>query len=154
MRIAITGTPGTGKSEIAEKLGKEMGMKVFHLSKFAEKFSAGYDEKRKCIIVDVERLAEYLKDEHGIFESHFSHLLPVDAIIVLRANPETLRERLKRRGWEEKKIEENVEAEIMEICLSESLETSKPVLQIDTTNAEVKEVVKKIKEWIKTLKLK
>ena len=46
----------------------------------------------------------------------------VDEVIVVRCDVKTLRRRLKKRKYSEKKIEENVEAEIMETCLIEARE--------------------------------
>ena len=37
MRIIITGTPGTGKSTVANLLGKQLERGVVHVSEFAKK---------------------------------------------------------------------------------------------------------------------
>ena len=82
-----------------------------------------------------------------ILEGHVSHLLPVDTIIVLRASPKTLKERLAARGWSEVKIRENIEAEALDVILCEAVDTNKKVYEIDTTNMtpmQVKEAVLEI----------
>ncbi|RLJ07003.1 MAG: NMP kinase [Candidatus Aenigmatarchaeota archaeon] len=151
MWIAITGTPGTGKSRVAEELGKKLGWKVLHLGDLADRFRTGWDKKRACWIVDHEKMGKELKKMHKnenlILEGHFSHLLPVDIIFVLRLNPSVLRKRLERREWPEEKIQENLEAEIMQVCLDEARETGKPVFEIDA-NKKLAEIVNKIVECL------
>ncbi len=45
-----------------------------------------------------------------------------DLVIVLRASTDKLYTRLEKRGYPEKKLKENVEAEIMQVCLDEARE--------------------------------
>ena len=45
-----------------------------------------------------------------------------DLVIVLRCNPDVLKERLSTRNWKDAKIHENVSAEILGICTEESYE--------------------------------
>ncbi|MEM7828226.1 MAG: adenylate kinase family protein [Candidatus Aenigmatarchaeota archaeon] len=149
MWIAISGTPGTGKSMIADMLSKRLGWRVVHIGDFVKEreLYSGYDKKRKCWIVDVKRLEKEIRkieDKNLIIEGHFSHLLPVDVVFILRANPVILRKRLKRRGWPRAKIEENVEAEIMEICKIEAIESGKCVFEIDTKNKKPFQIINKI----------
>jgi len=135
MKVALTGTPGTGKSTIAGLVGA--GFKVVRVNELIkEGYDMGMDEERNCLIADIPKLSGYVKALKGdvILEGHTSHLLPVDAIIVLRASPSALRERLKSRGWSEAKLKENIEAEALDIILVEAIETNKKVYEIDTTN--------------------
>ncbi len=148
VRVCITGTPGTGKSEIARRLSKELGWKMVELNKLAKEKGciAGYDEKRGCEEVDVEKLAREVEKMEGdlVLESHFSHYMPCDAVFVLRVDPKELRKRLQKKGWKEKKIKENMEAEITEVCKSEALEEEKRVYEVDTTRKKPEEVVEEI----------
>ena len=148
VRVCITGTPGTGKSEIAKRLAKELGWEMVELNELAKKKGciAGYDDKRECKEVDVDRLAKEVDKMEGnlVLESHFAHYMPCDAVFVLRVDPSELKERLKKKGWKEEKIKENIEAEITEVCKSEALEEGKKVYEIDTTNKSPEEVVEEI----------
>ncbi len=152
MIIAISGTPGTGKTEVARLLAERLGFRLLDLNKLAESkdLYAGYDEKRDCRVVDVDRVAEEIKKikEDVVIESHYAHDIPCDFAVMLRTNPGELRERLKKKGWKREKIEENVLSEIMEVCLTEALELGRKVIEIDTTGknpeAVVKEIMKKI----------
>ncbi len=153
MIICITGTPKTGKTEVSGALAGLLGCRVVNLNEFAKqrKLFCGYDRKRGVNVVDTGKLEKEVlrisgKGENIILESHYSHLLPCDAIVVLRTNPGELRTRMEKAGWFPEKIEENIEAEIMEICLSEALETGKRVMEVDTTGKTPEKVAREIKE--------
>jgi adenylate kinase len=141
MIIAISGTPGTGKTETARALADSLGWKLLDLNKLAEErdLYSGYDEARKCRIVDVEGLGRAVEGISGrerniVLESHYAHEMPCDIVVMLRTNPGELRNRLvSRGGWTTRKIEENVQAEIMEVCKSEAIEMGKKVVEVDTT---------------------
>ena len=57
-------------------------------------------------------------------------------MIVLRCHPDRLRERLGERGADEAKIDENAEAEALDVILSEAVESHglEPVYEIATTD--------------------
>jgi adenylate kinase len=73
-------------------------------------------------------------------DGHLSHLLPSDIVIVLRCEPNKLRERLRKKRYSKEKIEENVEAEILDVILIEAVELHKKVFEIDTTNLNADEI--------------
>ena len=129
MIIGISGTPGTGKTEVARQLSKKLGWKLVELNKLAEKqgLYSGYDNDRQCKIVDIGMIRKEVEslakaNKNLILESHYAHDMPCDTVIILRANPRALRERLIDKGWKKSKIEENIQSEIMEVCKSEALE--------------------------------
>jgi adenylate kinase len=75
-----------------------------------------------------------------IIEGHYAQEVisskHVTKIFVLRKAPWKLKEELQIRGYNASKIWENIEAEIVGICLSETIAlfNSKQVCEIDTTN--------------------
>ncbi len=148
MIVAISGTPGTGKTEVAELLARKTGWKLVKLNELAKEKNlySGYDPVRHVPIIDVKRLKEDVGKMKGnlILEAHYSHELSSDLVIILRANPRVLRERMRKKGWRTEKIEENVQAEIMEECKTEALELGRKIREIDTTKTEPKEVVEEI----------
>jgi adenylate kinase len=73
----------------------------------------------------------------------------VDKVIVLRAAPRVLKERLASRVWSEEKLRENIEAEALDVILVESLEANKKVYEIDTTNMTTMQVKEAVVEIIK-----
>ena len=62
MIIALTGTPGTGKTSISKVL-HENGFEIIDLNKTAceKDFLVGKDEKRASNIVDIKKFDNYLK---------------------------------------------------------------------------------------------
>jgi len=149
MIIAVSGTPGTGKTSVSQELGKILGWKVISLNDFARdrKCISGYDNKRKCDIVDIEKLKKEIrnvKEKNFIIESHYAHEMDADVFIILRTKPAELRKRGVGKGWKKEKTEENVLAEIMDVCLTEAMEQGKKVYEIDTTGRKPKEVAREI----------
>ena len=155
MKIAVTGTPATGKTSVAKILAEKLGFRYINLNKFAKekKLFSGYDRKRKCNVVDIEKMRKEIKkiQEDLVMDSHYSHEMPFDVVVVLRTNPRELRKRMERKGWWKEKIEENIEAEIMEICKSEALERlgNKKMIEIQTTRKKPEDVVKEIMEKLR-----
>jgi len=75
MKVALTGTPGTGKSTIAGLVGA--GFKVVRVNELIkEGYDIGMDEERNCLIADLPKLSGYVKALKGdvILEGHTSHL--------------------------------------------------------------------------------
>ena len=62
MKIALTGTPGTGKTSVSKVLEKRK-LKVIDLNKLAieKDFIIGYDKKRDSKIIDINRLNNFFK---------------------------------------------------------------------------------------------
>ncbi len=152
MKVAITGTPGTGKTSVAAFLAKK-GYEVRSFDELAEDFVVGYDDERECKIVDTEEMDRAFRNirEEGIMfvEGHLSHILSVDYAIVLRCEPSELEKRMKAKGWGEKKIRENLEAEAMDLILSQSCDMHRGhVAEIDTTGRNAKEVAEEINKIV------
>lgn len=92
----------------------------------------------------------------AIIEGHLSHLCNIEdnidtktdfKVIVLRLNPDILQNRLTSRNYSEEKIHENLEAEALAVCSVEAYENhGKNVNEIDTTNLEIKDVLKIVED--------
>jgi adenylate kinase len=145
MRIAVTGTPGVGKTSACSLVKT---LPVVHVNDLVERFDAsvGFDRKRKTREVDVAKLSRSVAKLEGdmILEGHFSHMLRPDIAIVLRCSPAVLEKRLRKKGWDERKIRENVEAEAVDVVLIEAIENVPEVREIDTTKMKPSQVAKAI----------
>lgn len=130
MRIALTGTPGTGKSAVAEVL-KGRGWRVVAVGREAARLGAarGRDRRRGSVEVDVKALDRALDREERargrssrvVFEGHLAHFLTADLALVLRCPPSVLAKRLRRRGWPESKVLENACAEAVGVIVTEAV---------------------------------
>lgn len=150
MLVAITGTPGTGKSAVSRLLISK-GYEVLDLDEIAttHDFILGYEGKTK--IVDLDKLNTFIQDfirkkgkDIVFIKAHLSHLLDVDLVVVLRCEPKELRRRLKEKGYNEKKIQENVEAEVIDVITVEAAESYQRVYEINTSDKKPNEVVEAI----------
>lgn len=159
--VVISGTPGTGKTSVAEKI-KVAGYLTLDLFEFAKKYGCleGKDEKRDSIIVNTEKLSEvleeYLSAGYGIIviEGHYTDIIPeqfVSRAYVLSAKVMDLQRRLNLRNYTEEKIEENIQAEIMQVCWTEALEAfgQNRVIKLEPTSIE--EEVEIILDYLKIL---
>ncbi len=155
MIIAITGTPGTGKTEVAKLLSKELGLPLHSVEDLASEHQlfSGYDVKRKSRIVDTDKLKKIVKElsenQDFILEGHLSHFADPDKIFVLRAHPKELEKRLKEKGWNDEKIRENVEAEMIGQIAVEAFDSEAEVFEVDTTGKSARETLKTIKKILK-----
>lgn len=150
MKIALTGTPGTGKTSITRLLDKKYHIKTINLHQFAkhEGLVEEYDQRRRSDIIDIDslnkRFIEKTKDESTvIIDGHLSHFLTcIDMVIVLRCHPKTLRTRLNEKQWTEKKINENIQAEILDVIESEAvdLHSVDKVIEMDTSHHSIEDL--------------
>jgi len=174
--IAVSGTPGTGKTTLAKYLSKKFSLKYFDVTGFIKKnnLSEKFDKKRNCLVVDEKVLSKKIVQEIKkqetralykilvdkkefskqvknflktkipkkipktgkknnktqifvgiIIDSHLSHFLPknfVDLCIITKTKLKKKKKRLQKRKYSEKKIKENLEAEIFDTCFEEALQ--------------------------------
>ncbi len=151
--IIITGTPGTGKTTVSKIVAKTLKSHLIALNDFIieKQLYNGHDEKKGYKIVDMDTLSREINftlnkiNKQVIIEGHLAHDFEVDelveAVIVLRARPNILRKRLNKREWSDSKIQENIEAEALDLCTFEAVEMhGDKVHELDTSDLEVDEV--------------
>ena len=151
--IAITGTPGTGKTALCQSLGA--GYPVLSLKDLAEQYEClgPQDAADGAAPIDIHQLAEkwqFQDNEITFIDGHLSHFLDVDAIVVLRCNPLELEKRLQSRDYSTAKIAANVEWELISGTWSELLEfeISVPILELDTSSTSTEELQTQVLSWI------
>ncbi|EHP88575.1 Adenylate kinase [Methanotorris formicicus Mc-S-70] len=154
IKIAITGTPGVGKTTISKKLAEKLGFRHIDITEVVKEYKlySEKDEEMDSYVIDFDKLREFLYGlDNVILDGHVSHLLDVDYIVVLRCNPEVIKKRLEERRYKQKKVMENVEAEILDVCLAES---EGIVYEIDATGRDVDDIVDEIIDAIKNKRVR
>ena len=154
-RVALSGTPGTGKTTISSLLQSE-GFNVLSLEQIADKHNClgELDASDDSKPIDIELLISILRNAWDIMpenitiiDGHLSHLLPCDHTIILRCKPDILEDRLVKRGYSKGKIQGNVEWELIGSAWNDN-EDKDGWLELDTTELTENEVKERVIKWI------
>jgi len=160
--IVITGTPGTGKSTHAQLLVQESPIPLQHINvgEFVKTHGLheGFDEEWQSYTVDEDKLLDQLEPLVSaggvILDWHTCDVYPerwADLVVVLRCHHTTLWDRLEKRRYPLKKIQQNNEAEIMGVVCDEARESYQPgiVVELESNAMEdLEENVARIVTWI------
>eukprot|EP00792_Barthelona_sp_PAP020_P012553 TRINITY_DN726_c0_g1_i1.p1 TRINITY_DN726_c0_g1~~TRINITY_DN726_c0_g1_i1.p1 ORF type:complete len:168 (+),score=43.64 TRINITY_DN726_c0_g1_i1:32-535(+) len=160
----ITGTPGTGKTTIAEMIAEQIPeLKHLNVSELvkSEGLYEEFDENLNTHILDDEAFFDYfdpLLEEGGyIVDFHTPDMFKpdhIDHVFVVHCINDQLWKRLENRGYSEQKIKENLEAEIMMVCYEDSLDIYGDDIVNQVTNESIDQLdsnVEEIVEFIKSL---
>jgi len=148
--IAVTGTPGTGKTTFAKSLSKETGIRIIEVNDIVEdkKLFTGLDENGSKIV----KLDELKKEIKGLLKKQseeaksiilVGHLLAdlnldYDITAVTRSNLKVLVGRLEERGYQKEKLRENLVSESIDYCGVQAAERSKETYEIETESDKAK----------------
>lgn len=142
--IAVSGTPGTGKSVFARALAKRLGSRIVDLGALIAENKIFTTDANGTKIVNLSKMkrvfARAIKGFCGpiIVEGLLAHLLQkelISHVVVLRTRPKVLERRLRARGYPKEKTRQNIEAEALDIILWEAVNAHGigKVYEIDTT---------------------
>ena len=145
--IIVTGTPGVGKTRLANGIGRRTGLPVLTLNDLVKKnrLYTGFDRRRQSHVIDGRKVRKRIKSltkellEGLVLDTHIvDQLVPKtlnSTAIVLRLDPMILSIRLRRRGWKKSKVLENVEAEMIDVSLFDAIQAlgNRQVHEIDST---------------------
>eukprot|EP01038_Epipyxis_sp_PR26KG_P011208 gene11208-15033_t len=163
--ILITGTPGTGKTETSKLAAEKTGLKYINVGDIVKEFECyeSRDEEFDTYIVDDDKLCDILEPILGeggfIVDFHSVELFPerwFELVLVLRVGTEVLFDRLTERGYTEKKRNENIECEIMQVVLEEAKDSYNPEIVHELQSNTIEELeanVQRIEQWLSTWKI-
>ncbi len=154
-RLALTGTPGTGKTTVTALLAVT-GVVLESVEQLAERHGCigDVDPVDGARPVDLDALSASLggewsapPDEITVIDGHLSHHLPVDAVIVLRCSPNVIEDRLRARGYSEAKISENCEWELLGGAWNEA-RGDIPWIEFDSSLDSAEQIVAALGNWM------
>jgi adenylate kinase len=165
--ILIIFSLGVGKSRLCQELcSANKSLKYININDLAkqQKFLLEYDEENECQILDDDAVHDYLDDEYFqqsspssglIIDYHSAGIVPdsdhIHGIFVIRCSNDKLYDRLKQRNYSDKKIEQNIQSEIFQVCLDDARETFDESLIheiINETEDDFKKNIENLSNWI------
>lgn len=153
--VGITGTPGTGKKSISPHAAESLGLECLGINDLARR--SGLADPRTGD-VDVKLLRSRIARRVTGPALLYGHLLPyvldprsVRVAVVLRCSPEVLKKRLAARGYAARKVQENVEAELIGVVSADTFGAfgSTKTLEFDTTSSSPTGAAQRIAKLVK-----
>ncbi|MCZ6725440.1 MAG: adenylate kinase family protein [Thaumarchaeota archaeon] len=155
--IGITGTPGTGKKTVGMELALILGYEPIILNDLIIERGYVLERDDTGIIPDIERLRGDFIGKLNRKMVIIGHLLPqvfrkreLSSVIVLRCDPDELLERYSLRGYDKKKVSENIWSEIIDSSLAESIQRFgvNTIAEFNTTDRQPQKVAQEVADVI------
>ncbi|KAI8836931.1 hypothetical protein HDU77_003468 [Chytriomyces hyalinus] len=158
--ILITGTPGTGKTTTAASVAQACGLSHVEVGRIVKEKALhdGFDEEFSSFIINedkvVDELEELMQEGGKVVDHHSCDFFPerwFDLVVVLRANNEVLYPRLESRGYNKKKITENIECEIMDVVKLEAFDSYETDIIVELKSESVQDMeenIGRIEAWV------
>lgn len=174
--IAISGTPGVGKSTLCKHLSSALpNLTILDIGAEAKTHNcrSEYDDSLSCWVIDEEKLAKKLtpslQKEGGKIIDYMHAAIwpataPIDLVVTVRCtNTTILWDRYKERNYKAKKVEQNIDCEIMGDIEGENREWFGMEDGVDQGSAawavmesgsdeEMEDNVKRLVEWVEKWK--
>jgi adenylate kinase len=156
--ILITGTPTVGKTTLAKKLVEQLNAQYVNLTELSktEHLALREDKERSTTIIDEDKMRRNLKklitktEDIIVIDGHYAAAVTPKALVtnvfVLRRHPVELRGFMQKRGYNQSKQNENIAAEILDICLMETLQKQEhgKVCELDVTGKTVDDTLREV----------
>ena len=156
--ILITGTPAVGKTTLAKELARQLNAHHVNLTELSEKehLALREDKERGTTVIDEGKMRRKLKQliTHAasdvVIDGHYAAAVTPKALVtkvfVLRRNPVELREFMQKRGYSQSKQDENLAAEILDVCLVEALQKQEQgkICELNVTGKTVENILKDV----------
>ena len=154
----VTGTPSVGKTSISRSLASKLDVVYVSLAELVERerLISGVDKARGTLIADMDRISKRIQEiikgseRDVIVDGHYAVdvVSPKDVhlVFVLRRHPIELKSVMENRGFKERKLWENLAAEILDVCLWDAVSVcgSDKVCEIDVSGKRIEDVVKDV----------
>jgi adenylate kinase len=157
--ILISGTPCVGKTSIAHYLTPKLDALYVNLTDLAtlENLILGKDEERNTTIVDEAKMKRRINQiitksekQNIVIDGHYAvNVVPpklVTRVFVLRRDPVELRKFMANSGYSDRKLNENLASEILDVCLIDALNAvgATKVCELNITGKTVEETSEEI----------
>ncbi|CAI5506429.1 unnamed protein product [Closterium sp. Naga37s-1] len=132
--VLITGTPGTGKTSTSQLLAEATGLRHVNVGDLVrqKELHDGWDDEYDCFVLDEDKVVDELEESMSaggvVVEHHSCDFFPerwFDLVVVLQTDNSVLYDRLHARGYTGKKLQSNMECEIMQVLLEEARDSYK-----------------------------
>ncbi len=142
--IAVTGTPGSGKTSFAKELQRALpNSKVIEVNDVVDQYKLfSRIDKMGSKVVKLKELEkkvqqlikDELKSSHLIIVGHLVCELKIkqDMTVVIRIGLNELINRLEVRKYEKEKIKENIVSESVDYCGTKAKDTCKETYEVET----------------------
>ena len=107
----------------------------------------------------LDSIEDEVKSGGYIIDWHACDLFPkswIDLVVVLRTDSANLYDRLQARHYPEKKLQENIDSEIMEVLLEEARGSYDEEMVVELQSNETDDIeanVERLEAWIKSWKV-
>lgn len=156
--ILVTGTPGVGKTTVSRLLASKLDAVRVDLAELVERENliSGMDKARETLIADTSRVSKRIQEiireseRDVIIDGHYAvdvvSANNIHVVFVLRRDPDELKGFMEDRGFKERKLWENLAAEILDVCLWDAVSAcgSDKVCEIDASGKRVEDVVEDV----------